>query len=398
MRTRRSSSIRPVFVTKAVRRPQSLGARRALFQVHLWLGVAFGLYVIVIGISGAVLVFRPELQKATFPQFFHVDRGAAREADATTLIRALNDAYPRGRLLGIDWPTYRRDTVLAYITEGARLRTIFLHPVTAAIIGELPERSWITRLQDLHFDLLGGPTGRLVNGVGALCLVGMLATGLVVWWPGIERWRRSLSIDFRKSWKRITWETHSAVGFWMFSLLMLWAITGVEFAFPRQFRAAINAISPLTRLPAPESNLSRKGTQPVPTPAALVDQARARVPGARVGRVVLPATDRSSTLVLMAKRLHGDYDTSDEVLVYFDQYTGDVIGTREQADIRRTLGDTLMATLGPVHVGAFGGAGVKTLWAALALSFPLLVVTGIVMWWNRVVADRWTASRDRSIQ
>jgi uncharacterized iron-regulated membrane protein len=34
---------------------------------------------------------------------------------------------------------------------------------------------------------------------------------------------------------------------------------------------------------------------------------------------------------------------------------------------------------------------VKTLWAALALSFPVLVVTGIVMWWNRVVTERWTA-------
>jgi len=141
---------RSLLVTTAVRRPQSLGARKALFQIHVWLGVALGVYVIVIGMSGAALVFRPELQKAAYPHFFHVARDSERNAGADELIRALNEAYPRGRLLGIDWPTYRRDTVLAYVTEGARLRTIFLHPVTAAIIGELPEHSWITRLQDLH--------------------------------------------------------------------------------------------------------------------------------------------------------------------------------------------------------------------------------------------------------
>ena len=35
--------------------------RRALFQVHLWAGIGVGLYVLVIGVSGSVLMFREEL-------------------------------------------------------------------------------------------------------------------------------------------------------------------------------------------------------------------------------------------------------------------------------------------------------------------------------------------------
>ena len=50
-----------------------------------------------------------------------------------------------------------------------------------------------------------------------------------------------------------------------------------------------------------------------------------------------------------------------------------------------------MKGMGPLHVGSFGGPGVKVLWSALALGFPLLAVTGVVMWWTRVVKPRCRA-------
>ncbi|MEK6396590.1 MAG: PepSY domain-containing protein, partial [Terriglobus sp.] len=36
--------------------------RRALFQIHLWLGVLLSLYVVVIGVSGSALVWEDEIQ------------------------------------------------------------------------------------------------------------------------------------------------------------------------------------------------------------------------------------------------------------------------------------------------------------------------------------------------
>ena len=41
--------------------PQRVWARRALFQVHLWAGVALSLYVLLISVTGSVLVYRNEL-------------------------------------------------------------------------------------------------------------------------------------------------------------------------------------------------------------------------------------------------------------------------------------------------------------------------------------------------
>jgi uncharacterized iron-regulated membrane protein len=42
--------------------PQSLFLRRALFQVHLWVGILAGLYIFVVCITGAALVFRVNLR------------------------------------------------------------------------------------------------------------------------------------------------------------------------------------------------------------------------------------------------------------------------------------------------------------------------------------------------
>jgi len=44
-----------------VEHPQRLWLRRFLFQVHLWSGVALGLYILMISVTGSVLVYRNEL-------------------------------------------------------------------------------------------------------------------------------------------------------------------------------------------------------------------------------------------------------------------------------------------------------------------------------------------------
>lgn len=104
-------------------------------------------------------MFRPEMQKAIYPQFFEVPRTAQPDADAAELIRRFETAYPGYRLVGIDWPTYGRETVLAYVSKGNEFLTVFAHPQTATILGELPEQSWLRWLQELHFHLLAGAWG-----------------------------------------------------------------------------------------------------------------------------------------------------------------------------------------------------------------------------------------------
>src|SRR5438093_2115171 len=47
-----------------LRQPQSVWVRKALFQIHLWTGIAASIYLVVVCVTGSVLVFRPELTRA----------------------------------------------------------------------------------------------------------------------------------------------------------------------------------------------------------------------------------------------------------------------------------------------------------------------------------------------
>ena len=368
--------------------------RRVLFQVHLWTGVAIALYVVVVSVTGAALVFRIHLQRAAHPELLTAATDGP-QADIATVLESVRDAYPGGRVAGVDAPTTVRPTHLAYVTEDGRFHTVLIDPVTAEVLGELPEHSVVRTLQDLHFDLLAGPTGRVVNGIGALCLLLLCLTGVFVWWPERSGWRRALSVDWRRPWRRVTWELHGAVGIWTLVLTAGWAVTGAYFVFPDQFRAAVNRISPLTAaVRPPQSNPDGAASGAGPTWRELIGRARPVEPDAFVARVVVPASDEAPFQVLFTDHRPTRLGARHLRTVYLDQYTGDRLAAPPAG--RRTLGDAVIALVGPVHFGNFGGAGVRLVWLVTGLAPAVLAVTGLVLWWTRVAAPgwrRWSAPR-----
>jgi uncharacterized iron-regulated membrane protein len=374
-------------------RPQSVLARRILFQVHLWTGVLAGLYIFVVCVSGAALVFRIDLQRVAHPHLF--TPGGGEPADAATILERVRDAYPNDRVSGVDAPTTARPTYLAYVVQGDRFLTLLVDPVSGRLLGELPERSWVRTLQELHFDLLAGRTGRIVNGIGGLLLLALCLTGLVIWWQGLATWRRGLTIDVRRNWKRVNWEVHSATGIWTLVLIAMWAVTGVYFVFPSQFRAAVNAVSPLTVAATPRSGAPSANSAARPRWRDLIARAQEQARGRYVQRVVAPANDRAAFLVMFSDVRPAPAGSAELTPVYLDQYTGAVLHAAPRA--ARTAGDVIMNWVAPLHVGNFAGTGVRIAWLILGLAPPLLFVTGFVMWWTRVVRARCRPALERSV-
>jgi len=101
-------------------------------------------------------------------------------------------------------------------------------------------------LLDLHDNLLAGETGRRVNGVAAFAIVALAATGLVIWWPGIKTWRRSLTLPRGLGWQRTFWHLHSMIGFWTFAFTLVFALSGAYFGFPAMFQARADRLNPTT--------------------------------------------------------------------------------------------------------------------------------------------------------
>ena len=102
-------------------------------------------------------------------------------------------------------------------------------------------------LVSLHVSLLAGPSGHFVNAVGALSLILLTLSGAVIWWPGRRHWRRSLKIEWRARFPRITWDAHSALGFWFLLFVGLWGVSGVYLAVP-QFFGFLYRLDPADRV------------------------------------------------------------------------------------------------------------------------------------------------------
>ncbi len=161
----------------SARQPSRL--KRVFFQIHLWLGIAIGLYVLLISVSGSAIVFRREMDRA-------------------------------------------------------------LCPGPGNSIACEPAR--VTWLAQLHDDLLADHVGRLVNGVGAILVAVLSIAGLVLWCLGGSNWWRRMSLRADVDGRRFTLDLHNMLGFWMFLLIFVWALGGIYFAFPEPFNALAEAL------------------------------------------------------------------------------------------------------------------------------------------------------------
>jgi uncharacterized iron-regulated membrane protein len=221
-----------------VQRPQNLWIRRALFQVHLWVGIGIGFYVVLISVSGSAIVYRPQLMKIFDRQEKSVTVSGVKLSDQK-LTQRIKQAYPEYDVAEIatsrrpDRPT----TVL--LQRGNKRISRLFNPYTGEDLGDSlsPFESAVDWLVDFHDNLLSGRTGRFWNGVGAIVVTLTSLTGLVLWWPGIKNWRRSTIIKWKAHFPLFNWTLHNAIGFWCSVLVLMWGLSGIYFIFPDPFNA-----------------------------------------------------------------------------------------------------------------------------------------------------------------
>ncbi len=324
-----------------MRQPQTVWVRKAVFQIHLWMGIAIGLYIVVISLTGSILVFRDELNAALKPKP-RIVRPNGPRMTREKLREAALAAYPGYKVYYVfekRRPAPTDPTEIWLDKAGDRKMRLF-DPYTGRDLGDSVPRDYrfFLAMAEFHGSLVG-ESGRTVNGVGAILLTVMGLTGLILWWPGISRWRRALTIDWKANWKRVNWDLHSAVGVWLAPFILLWGFTGTYLIFPDPFARTVNHIFPLKQYkPIPETQLNLPG-------------------GVKLIRV------------------------AEEPSVQEDE----PIPRRSRAPIQRSFGDWVLRWFSYLHFGNFGGMPIKILWCIIGLAPVVLFATGLLMWWNRVL-------------
>ncbi len=230
-----------------LRQPQKIWLRRALFQAHLWCGIALGLYILMISVTGSVLVYRNELFRAATPAPVILKGSGPRLAD-NQLAEAARRAYPGYRVERIIHLLNVYQAVEIWLRQGDRVKKRLFDPWTGRDLGDsVPLGIWlVSKLLDLHDNLLAGPTGREVNGAGAVALLVLAATGLAIWWPGAKTWRRSLMLPRGVGWRRWIWHLHSMAGFWGFAFTVVFGLSGIYLAYPDAVQDLADRLEPVS--------------------------------------------------------------------------------------------------------------------------------------------------------
>jgi len=228
------------------KQPQQTLVRRAIFQIHLWTGIAIGIYIILISVTGSLVVFRRDLSQWKLGNVPAAEAVGQRMTEEKIRELAMQK-YPGWEIKEVGMPRRRLSAVEVTLVKDGQTIGHRFNPYNGAYMGEAYPTSvrimeWFV---DLHDNLLAGEKGRQANAVGGGLLVVLSISGVVIWWRGASNWVKGLYFAPRSRWKRMNFDIHSALGFWSLLILLLWGVTGIYFAFPEPFVAIVNYFEPL---------------------------------------------------------------------------------------------------------------------------------------------------------
>jgi len=207
--------------------------RAAVLRLHLAVALLAGAGLLLVSVSGAALVFRPELDDAVFGGPVRVAPGG-RRAPLQALLDAGQAAHPGLTPVSLARPEREdRPARLRLERPGGEIVEVLLDPGSARVLGSRwLERSPLHALRVLHTELYLGGRGRLVVGALGLLLVLQGATGLFLWWPFTRRLPRGFTIRGGRRWRVVGYDLHKVIG-----------IASLAFHVPVAFTGALLALS-----------------------------------------------------------------------------------------------------------------------------------------------------------
>ena len=358
----------------ALHHPRKLWIRRALFQVHLWLGVLLSVYVAIIGLSGSILVWEEEVEASAY-HLLADDPAHFVSMDAA--VQATIAHYPGETPTYVMRPQPHQPVYSIYLQQkNKETRTVHVNATTGTLLPE--RRTFMDWDHDLHVYLLRGRTGFILNCIAGIGLLILAITGVVLWWPGIRLWLRGFVINLRHSWKRINYDAHNAVGIWTLGIVSLWGISAIAFLAPVGFQKTVNAIAPLKAMNQPMASTPQHLGAPLSI-GSIAQRAQSMSPQTPLSGIAIPAAPTGKYTAYLDARTTGDFSHR---LILTLAADGQLLSTWHYGE-NKTLGDWIVWSIYPLHFGTLWGTPVKVVWTVLGMSLPILSLTGLLMYWNR---------------
>ncbi|MXN91503.1 PepSY domain-containing protein [Flavobacterium sp. Sd200] len=365
-------------------------------KAHLWLGLASGLIVLLLGVTGCIFVFNQEITNWLRNDVMYVKEVKAQAIPPTQLWQTTQQAIGKtGTITNISiYNDPQKSTVfhcykfgeghLYYYDNIDEYISVYVDQYTGKVLGVYDEElDFFVFIKALHWSLLlNDAIGQTITGWATLIFVIMLITGIILWWPKNKAARKQrLWFQWKDStkWRRKNYDLHNILGFYVATVAVILAFTGMVWAFT-WFQNLVYAAGAMSVTP-PEYLVSKSVITENDKDAAFNKaciSAFAKHKDADNIRLGRPA-DSLAPIDIYIGQNEGTYYKSHQM--QFDQYTGAFLAERNHSD--KNFGEQLITANYDIHVGAILGIPGKILAFIASFISAMLPVTGFIIWYGR---------------
>jgi uncharacterized iron-regulated membrane protein len=345
--------------------------RRPILTLHLCAGLLACLFLFLLGLTGSLMVFEEEIDRALNPKLTWVKPGTQRVSLAQMKAHVEQD-YRGYTLLAFSIPP-RKNMAWTAVMLDAKAHTqlgLAFDPYTGNVIGSQADRNNFTdKVHQLHLRLLAGRTGGTIVTWAAIFLLLLSLSGMVLWWP-----RKIVWINWRRPARLVNWNMHQTLGIYISIVLMIFSLSAIVIHWDDAATKLMDRVAGAAEAPNfPKPQPAPPGAVPL-SPDQLLANAGAAAPGARATGVQF-----AGNLTRISMAYPEDRTPSGRTNVLLDQYTGKIV----------YLVDSRTASLGfravrvwnrEIHTGDIGGLSTRILACVVSLMLPVLAVTGPLIW------------------
>ncbi|MGG2095053.1 PepSY-associated TM helix domain-containing protein [Bacillus sp. S13(2024)] len=360
--------------------------RSMVRKVHLYLSMIAGMFIVLIGLTGSLLVFDNELNRMIYPDLYKITKG--QPVTYQKALQTVASTYPKGEIQRVYTPDdpHSQGVYLFNLKEGKGTKSVYVDPGTSNINGELGEKAFFNQVKEIHYHLLLNDfNGKEIVGIIGFIFFFISLSGLYLWWPGIKKWARGFVIRRSKNTYVKQYDIHKVIGIIAMPLLLVVSLTGALFTYDKTIFGWIGAKTSV--MPSKEKLISKPlsgGKLPLDS---LLSEAEKAVPQGTITQVRMPAQAKKGKAEGAVEiRLSRPYDPGNgNVKIWVDQYSGKVLAKQ---DPKVDDGLTYQTWLKPLHTGTFGGLFTKILYVIGGLTPSILMFTGTYMWWHKKKSKR----------
>lgn len=366
--------------------------RKLFNDVHLWLGIASGLVLFVVCLTGTIYTFREEVEQLMAPEKYTVEAPANAQPIAPTALIAQLEQELNGKVVSISIPEDKASTYSIGVApaakegenKGGRPATYFVNPYTGQVVGtpESATSEFFGTVMRLHrWLLIEGDVGKIIVGASTIIFTFLVLTGLVLWFPVKRKnWKQGLKIKTNAKWKRVNHDLHNTLGFYSSILLLIMALTGLCWSF-EWYRDGLSIVMGAEVFKGRKEKPTTIAAAPTTATAEdYVQQANLLLPYPGDLRLSLPTDD--TTAVVVQKTKTGFFALAASDKVQLNKHNAAPLKVEKFSD--KPLNEQIVSLIKPLHLGNVYGTFSKILYFIACLVATSLPITGTLIWINKL--------------